>query len=87
MIQRLLLYEGEWKNGKKHGEGKYYYDHSGNHYYQGSWQNDERHGNLGTYVSPMGIYVGKWNHGRMQGKGKFTNTNTGTVYEGQFIDN
>ena len=40
-------YEGEWKDGKKHGEGTYYYP-LGNTYI-GDWGDDKRNGK-GTYI-------------------------------------
>ncbi|WP_318616768.1 hypothetical protein [Sporosarcina sp. YIM B06819] len=42
--EEKLLYEGEWKDYKKHGQGKEYIDDSGEYYYtskDGIWKNGE----------------------------------------------
>jgi hypothetical protein len=35
------MYQGEWKDDKKHGKGKYTYA-SGN-VYEGEWKDDKKH--------------------------------------------
>ena len=48
---RHLFYEGEWKDGKKHGYGLYkYYDGT---IYEGEWKDGKKHGE-GTYYNPFG---------------------------------
>ena len=75
-----VLYEGRWKNNKKHGKGKFYY-HNG--VYDGRFANDKRHGH-GEYTFTDGAtYKGEWQHQKMHGIGKFTYPN-GDVYEGDF---
>ncbi|RYY84830.1 hypothetical protein EON63_08540 [archaeon] len=35
-------YVGDWKDGRRHGLGVYYYNDGDR--YEGEWRNDERHG-------------------------------------------
>ncbi len=35
-------YEGEWREDKAHGKGKYL--HANNAYYEGDWSYDKQHG-------------------------------------------
>ena len=51
-------YEGEWKDGKRHGEGTLTSPYAG--HYKGHWENDKPDGQ-GTWVFPDGaIYEGQW---------------------------
>jgi hypothetical protein len=52
------VYEGNWKNGKRHGKGKYTY--AGGVVYEGNWENNMGHGKgkLVTY-SGREVYKGK----------------------------
>jgi len=57
-----IIYQGEWKNGKRHGVG-IYKDQEGNEY-QGEWQNGKRQGQ-GRYKDPQGnVYQGEWQNGK-----------------------
>ena len=38
-----IKYEGEWQNGKCHGQGKLYHE-NGQLRYEGEWQNSKYHG-------------------------------------------
>ncbi|MFK7951191.1 MAG: caspase family protein [Saprospiraceae bacterium] len=67
-------YEGNFKNGERHGEGIYYYSKGGK--YVGHQSTGKRHG-WGTYHYPSGSkYVGEWKqevkegNGSMYSKGK-----------------
>eukprot|EP00911_Craspedida_sp_UC1_P001797 UC1_evm1s1373 len=64
------VYEGEWKDGKQHGRGKYTFA-SGN-VYEGEWKDDKRTGR-GKFTWPSGdVYEGEWKDGKRTGQGKFT---------------
>jgi len=38
-----LMYEGEWQDGKRHGQGKGY-DENGTLMHEGAWQDGKRRG-------------------------------------------
>ena len=60
-------YEGDWKRGKKHGKGIYYFTNRDR--YEGDWKRGEMHGQ-GTYFFSGGDkYVGKWKDGKKHGQG------------------
>ena len=60
-------YEGEVRNGKRHGQG-IMTGHNG-HRYEGEWRNDRRHGR-GIYTWPSGMrYEGEWRSGKHHGQG------------------
>jgi hypothetical protein len=65
-------YEGEWKNGMRHGHGVYRYGSAGSEdadVYEGEWRCDMRHA-YGTYTSHTGeIYSGAWAHDDRNGEG------------------
>ncbi len=46
-----LCYEGQWKNGMSHGQGKSYHN-NGTLYYDGQWVNDLSHGQ-GSHIAKM----------------------------------
>ena len=76
-------YEGEFLNGKRHGEGTYYYV-SGNRY-SGDWRNGKRTGR-GAFTWPDGHrYVGDFRNGERTGQGIYTWPD-GARYEGEFRD-
>ncbi len=76
-------YDGEWKNGKIHGNGTMTYA-NGNKY-MGEWWVGMRSGQ-GTYTWPNGDKcVGKWKDDRMHGTGTYTYFN-GDKYVGKLKD-
>lgn len=67
---REISYDGETKNGKKHGFGKLKLT-MGN-MYEGFWKEGLMHGK-GTLKYPDGaVYEGDWENGKREGTGKFT---------------
>ena len=57
-----MEYVGEYKDGKKHGQGTYTWFDGG--IYVGKWKDGKEHGH-GTYTSPVGTkYVGEWKEGK-----------------------
>ena len=56
-----IIYEGEFKNDKKHGHGILYYQ-DGNKFYEGSFTNDAfyGHGKATYYNDEKIIYEGEW---------------------------
>eukprot|EP00911_Craspedida_sp_UC1_P002268 UC1_evm1s1721 len=78
------VYEGEWKNGKKHGRCKETW--SDGTVYEGEWKDDKRHGR-GKYTFASGnVYEGEFKDNNMHGRGKYTFA-SGNVYEGEYKDN
>ena len=68
-------YVGEWKDGKKHGQGTYtYLDDFGK--YVGEYKNDKRHGQ-GTYYQGEGPFKGEWYEGEFK---------DGTLWNGTSYD-
>jgi len=81
-------YEGEWKGGKMHGQGKWTDPFSlGNTgTYEGEWEDDVQHGQ-GKYTFANGrTYEGEFKDGKMHGQGKETDAD-GDTYEGEWKDN
>jgi hypothetical protein len=76
-------YEGEYKDGKYHGKGKYtYVDGS---VYEGEWEVDKKHG-TGKFIFASGdVYEGEYKDGKQHGQGKYTYANA-NVYEGEYKD-
>uniref|UniRef100_A0A6C0KG05 Phosphatidylinositol-4-phosphate 5-kinase n=1 Tax=viral metagenome TaxID=1070528 RepID=A0A6C0KG05_9ZZZZ len=76
-------YDGEWKDGKKHGQGKMTYNNRD--IYEGEWKDDKRHGH-GKYSFIDGeVYEGEWKNGQRDGQGKMAYKN-GNLYEGEWKD-
>ena len=77
------IYEGDWKNNKKHGKGKLIYEED--EFYEGDFKYDKFDGK-GKYVSPNYFrYEGDFKNNEYHGKGKFTYSN-GDIYEGDWKD-
>ena len=73
-------YIGEWKGGRKNGQGTLKYADGGA--YAGEHQNDKRHGH-GTYNFTDGaVYVGEWKDDKRHGHGTH-NYADGGVYAGE----
>jgi hypothetical protein len=88
-------YEGEFKNGKKYGQGVETFANGSQ--YNGSFKNGLRHG-MGKFFTTTGYtYTGEWQYGVKQGYGVEFNTPTdenvrddlkeGFLYEGEFWSN
>ena len=81
------IYEGDWKDNKKHGKGKYISNNGTTTLvYEGDYQNDVIHGKGKIKYANNAVYEGEWEHGKIHGKGKYTYAN-GEVYEGDWKDN
>ena len=81
------IYEGDWKDNKKHGKGKLTFYNNGtvSLVYEGDYQNDKIHGK-GKIKYPNGeVYEGEWENGKIHGKGKYIYAN-GSIYEGDWKD-
>ena len=68
-------YEGDWKNGKYHGQGKT--THPNGSKFVGEWKNGRW--NQGTYTDSNGKkHVGEWKEGKMWNT--ITYDNNGTIF-------
>eukprot|EP00825_Cyclidium_porcatum_P045940 TRINITY_DN710_c0_g2_i2.p1 TRINITY_DN710_c0_g2~~TRINITY_DN710_c0_g2_i2.p1 ORF type:complete len:803 (-),score=190.89 TRINITY_DN710_c0_g2_i2:247-2655(-) len=77
------LYEGDIKDGKKHGKGVYT---QGDAYkYDGEYQNDQKHG-FGQESDNGNKYSGQWENNQKQGQGTWE-FKYGGKYEGAFVRN
>jgi len=77
-------YVGQWKDGLRHGLGKFTWNNVDT--YSGYWFEDKRHGE-GTYIWHDGSkYKGHYNHGVRSGYGIYYYTN-GSIYEGTWQSN
>ncbi|KAJ8303331.1 hypothetical protein KUTeg_019727 [Tegillarca granosa] len=82
---KYYRYEGEWKNGKKHGHGKLLMKDGS--YYEGQFCEGEITGNGFRFFAPGQCkYTGQFFKGELHGKGKMV-YNDGTIYEGDWINN
>ncbi|SVE39460.1 uncharacterized protein METZ01_LOCUS492314, partial [marine metagenome] len=92
-------YVGEWKNGRRDGQGSYHYTERLGRFgatYVGEWKNGRRNGQ-GNYYWPLqwestlnaytdgGRYVGEWKDGKFHGQGTLIWAN-GDKYEGEWKD-
>ena len=78
------IYEGEWKDGERHGQGTY--DDSAGSIYIGEWKHDER-GGEGIQIYPDGSkYEGQWENDQRNGQGILILPD-GQKYEGAWKDN
>ena len=74
-------YEGEWKDGKMHGQGTMIYSDGGN--YKGEWKDGNKHGQGTVILFDGDKYEVEWKDGKMHGQG--TNiTPSGHKYEGEW---
>lgn len=84
---RQGTYDGEWKDGIKHGIGTYHY--SNGDVYEGPWKDDKRHGSNGKYTyykNPSSVYKGDWKDDMKHGSGIMEFAN-GDKYVGDWKKN
>lgn len=80
-----VTYDGEWLNGKRHGQGvadDYW------RRYEGSWVQDQRHGRgYMRWISDGQVeyYEGDWKENRITGEGKAIYSN-GDIYQGGWLN-
>jgi hypothetical protein len=76
-------YEGESKEEKRHGKGKYVYADGA--VYEGDWKDGKIHGK-GNYLYATGdVYEGDFKDDKKHGKGNYVYA-AGGVYEGDWMD-
>ena len=81
-----LRYDGEWQDGKWHGEGKEYH-RNGNLLYKGEWQYGWYHGQGKSYHKNNKIqYEGEWQHNTLYRKVKDYDNDERVIYEDKYQD-
>lgn len=63
-----LIYQGEMKDGQRHGQGRAYLD--GNLAYDGEFVKDKRNGQGKAYENGLLVYDGEWRNNNRSGKGR-----------------
>ncbi|XP_033754165.1 MORN repeat-containing protein 1-like isoform X6 [Pecten maximus] len=82
---KYFRYEGQWRNGKKHGHGKLQMQDGS--YYEGTFSDGEINGHGFRYFSTSGCkYTGQFHKGELHGTGKMIYTD-GSIYDGQWYRN
>uniref|UniRef100_A0A6B2LET3 MORN repeat-containing protein n=1 Tax=Arcella intermedia TaxID=1963864 RepID=A0A6B2LET3_9EUKA len=78
------FYEGQFKLGLKHGEGKMI---SQDGIYNGQWVKDLKEGKGSMIYCDGSSYEGNWSLGMRHGKGTWTNSNKGFIasYNGDWV--
>ena len=76
-------YEGEWKDGERHGQGTY--DDNAGSVYIGKWKFDERNGKGVQTYSDGSRYEGQWENDQRNGQGILI-LSDGGKYDGGWKD-
>ena len=66
------LYDGEWLNGMRHGEGRFVgaaAPAGSGDVYTGQWEEDKRHGHGRCVYGNGNVYEGQWYRGKPSGEG------------------
>jgi hypothetical protein len=86
----FFSYDGQWKDGKMHGHGKYLYDDKVYYGYQGQYEHNKPNGEGKATYTSGGTYEGNWEDSKYSGKGRTTapacGTFEGAVFEGEFYN-
>ena len=78
------IYEGEWKDGKMHGQGVFRYA-SGN-VYEGEWKDNKRHGQVVYRYADGDVYEGEYKDDNMHGQGVYTGPDGSILHNGEWRD-
>ena len=77
------VYEGQYKNGMRHGKGQYIFNDQNGAKYVGDYKDNRKNG-FGTFFYPDGSrYEGFWKDDKRHGRGIYYYGN-GDVYEGEW---
>ena len=87
-VEGKLQYEGEWIDGKRHGQGKLLISNNWDAptrriiaHYEGDFKNDKYDGQGKMFYADGNRYEGEWKRARKHGQGKLFYTHGGH-YEG-----
>ncbi|GAB5355148.1 hypothetical protein AAMO2058_000181400 [Amorphochlora amoebiformis] len=81
----FCLYEGHFKKGKRHGEGKLYYTENKDSYYDGGWKDGMRHGKGTIKYNSGNVYKGSWISDKKNGYGEMTWATVDQWYKGEWV--
>ena len=79
-----LIFEGEYKNGQRNGEGKEYATFG--LYFVGNYLNGKRHGKGVMINRSHKIFEGEYLNGQRNGKGKEYHWNKNLRFEGEYLN-
>jgi len=83
----ILVFEGDYINGKRNGKGKEYDYDQGKLIFEGEYKNREKNGKGKEYYYDRKIaFEGEYKNGKRHGKGKEYNYNGQIEFEGEFIN-
>eukprot|EP00956_Cyclotella_meneghiniana_P035883 scaffold119020_cov23-Cyclotella_meneghiniana.AAC.1 len=82
-LARAISYQGELRDGKKHGFGTELYSNGAS--YEGNWKEGKRHGRGLYKFSRGGFYDGEWFEGKKHGRGLNQHAN-GDSYDGEWYE-
>ena len=82
-IKLHAIYEGDWKRGKKHGQGAYYF--SGGDKYEGEWKDGKKHGQGAYFFSEGDRFEGNWEYDEVHGNGIYVYP-SGERFSGEWKD-
>lgn len=83
MLKDGVVYEGQWKNGMRHGRGKAVWKDGS--IYEGYWADDMANGK-GRMIHKNGdIYEGDWRDDKAWGIGEYIHLN-GATYHGSWVN-
>ena len=87
-ITYIKVFEGEYLNGEKNGEGKEYYSLDGNLKFEGEYFKGKRNGKGKEYKSIDGyiIFEGEFLNDKRNGKGKEYNYDEELIFEGDYLN-
>ncbi|KAG2433134.1 hypothetical protein HYH02_012835 [Chlamydomonas schloesseri] len=81
------VYEGEWRDGLRHGQGVLYNNAQRTSYYRGQWLEDTKHG-VGVMRYDNGdMYDGQWESDRKRGLGTMRWEGSRQQYAGEWDNN
>ncbi|KAM3608464.1 uncharacterized protein V6R79_026113 [Siganus canaliculatus] len=89
VLHKADSYQGQWKDGKIHGFGKYKY--ASGEVYEGCFSEGQRHG-YGMLSSgklakkSSSVFIGHWVHDRKSGYGVYDDITKGEKYMGLWLD-
>ena len=81
-----VVYEGQWEDGKRNGQGVIYYDENKSSKYAGGWSKGKRSGKGILIYETGNVYEGEWSNDQKNGQGKMVWNTLNQVYEGSWKD-
>ena len=81
-----VVYEGQWEDGKRNGQGVIYYDENKSSKYAGGWSKGRRSGKGILIYETGNVYEGEWSNDQKNGQGKMVWNTLNQVYEGSWKD-